>query len=182
MNNTINAIYKNVEKLKEDTKKEMETLSGQIEKDKAAVDQVTSEMEKATASGDLKAYQAAKAKKANAEDSLEMHSFRYNALKLQPVMDPEKIEATRKEIRSQVKAEENELATKVVKLAEEIQSLCDEYAETVNKANAAMTGLHELGRGKVNPETITDWAVYHWGMMLVRNNKYTELTGKQVRK
>ena len=183
MAKTIKDIQNTLDQLLSDAAAEKEALSRQIEADKAAADKATKDMDAVIVTGDLKAFQAAKAARNDAADALEMHTKKLQRMEKEPLMTPAAAAEVKKQVKDLVAVSDNALSSKLVKLAEDAEKLCKEFEKVAHEGEEVMQTMRKIEKKEseiYNAESVTSWSNFHWGMKLVRDNRYTDKTGRRV--
>ena len=137
-----------VQKILADRIAELEVLKTKLEADEEAINAATDAMNAATVSGDVKAYQAAKAVRRDAEDSREMHETRRGALNESPLISKAAYEEAVQAIFGDVEKQNQAARTKLYELSNEMNAAAQEMRETQSYANRVLSQLqNEVYRG-----------------------------------
>ncbi len=138
MNNTLETMNTKADEILKKRTKEQKALSDQLREERAAAAKAEAAMDKATAAGDLKAYQSAKKDKADATDAIEMHSARFDALEHKPLVTEAEYNKAIASIMGELTAENNRAKEKLTALADEMKATADELAEIFAEGNALL--------------------------------------------
>lgn len=175
---------------------EVEQLTQLIAGENDSIAAANKAMETATAAGDLKAYQKAKAERQNAADAKEMHESRLEALNQKPLitkLDYEKIVA---DIFAEIAAADDQTKQQLCKLSDSMNSAALELQTAINRANHALQRLqHDIFRDAdksrsaktgeilfIDHETkaIRTFSTVSWGRAGVQAAQYAAYTGRKA--
>lgn len=147
MNNTLETMNTKADEILAGRNAEQKALSDQLREERAAAAKAEAAMDKATAAGDLKAYQSAKKEKLDAADAIEMHSARFDALEHKPLVTEAEYNKAIAAIMGELTAENNRAKEKLTALADEMKATADELAEIFAEGNAVLRKWqHEIFR------------------------------------
>lgn len=179
----------------EGRQREKKKLADWITEEKRKIDAINRILEQATIDGDIKAYQKAKAERADILDSKEMHERRLTMLNNEPLISKGEYEDATKAIYAEIAALDDATKQTLAKLSEEMERTAMELQNSLNKANEVLAFLqHDIyrdadrSRGKNNAlllisseqKYVDKWETVSWGMSGVKHNKYAEYTGRKV--
>lgn len=189
--NAVENTVKNILTNRENEKAELEAL---VSQDAAAVAKALEAMEEATAAGDIKAYQKAKAERQDATDAKEMHEARQLALSKKPLITKEDYEKNVAAIYDEIAAIDEETKKKLVTLSEQMEAAALELRDAANKANEVLFHLqHDLYRdadrthdksGNIvfvesEEKSVKVYSTIDWGMAGVVKTMYETVSGKK---
>lgn len=175
--------------------KEKKNLAVWIEEEKKKIDAINRVIEQATIEGDIKAYQKAKAERADVLDSKEMHERRLTMIDAEPLITKGEYEDAIKAIYAEIAALDDATKQTLAKLSEEMEKAATELQDALNKANDVCHLLqHDIYRDADRTRThngtmlqlpnenkhIDKWETVNWGMTAVRHHQYSEYTGRKV--
>lgn len=132
-----------IKKILADRETETADILQQIEEADKALKAANEALEAATAAGNIKAYQEAKAEKRNQEDIKEMYQARYEALKNKPLISRSDYEKTVNEIIEEVNEYDSSVKAKLFKLSNEMHELVEGLQDAQIKANKTLENLQE---------------------------------------
>lgn len=174
---------------------EIETLQGLLEKDAVEIVKGKEAMDEATNSGDIKAYQKAKAARQNAADAKEMHEARLEILQRKALISKADYEETVASIYTEVTALEDEVKHKLAELSNKMNKEAIKLEEATKRANVVLNHLQadvyrnqDRSRGKdgsiltlpTETKAIDKWSTIHWGQRGVSAQQYKEYTGNKA--
>ena len=165
-------IENRINKILSDRENELAELEEKIQEDQKAIGHASLAMEEATAAGDLKAYQAAKSKRTDAEDAKEMHMNRLDALKNKPLISRREYEKAVSDITLEVAALDDETKQALARLSEQMADHAEELRENTIHADEVLRRLqHDVYRDADRTR--------HNGVILELDaeNKYIRRTG-----
>ena len=154
-------------------------------------------MAEATNSGDLKAYQEAKGKRRDSEDSKEMHETRLDFLNNKALITKEEYEKSCAEIFSEIADLELESKKKLAKLSEQMEAVSLDLKTATSRANEVLHIFqHDVYRdadrshnykGEVRElasetKSINKSDTINWGMAGVKNQQYELITGRKIQR
>lgn len=172
-------------------------LDGQMAEADAAVAAANDAMDKATAAGDLQAYQAAKAERTSAADGREMYEARKAALLSKPLIPDSEYKKACADIRAELAALDGKVKRELTALSDQMSAIADDMHDCIGKANAVMHKLqhevyHDADRSRhpktgeiiplsheearVNPEFNS---TVEWGRAGVSTGAYQRYTGRK---
>lgn len=127
--------------------KEVAEREAKLEEARAALTTAEKNIEAAIDSGDTKAYQKAKAEKADASDAIELREKRCALLKSEPLIDKHEYEKRCNAILSDLEAMTARQQAEVVKIIDSLKSIYDEAHENIIKGNEILERWqHEIYR------------------------------------
>ena len=175
---------------------ELDQLTQLIAIENDSITAANKAMESATATGDLKAYQKAKADRQNALDAKEMHESRLEALNNKPLISKLDYEKAISDIFAEIAAADDQTKQQLCKLSDEMNSAALELETAINRANKALQRLqHDIYRdadktrniktGEILPIThetkaIRNFSTVSWGKTGVQTAQYTGYTGRKA--
>lgn len=177
--------------------KEAETdrLHELLEREDAEIAKANKAMEEATAEGDVKAYQKAKAFRQDVSDAKEMHEARLDTLEYRALIPKAEYEKTVSDIYAEVTALEDGVKQKLADLSNKMNDEALKLEEAVDRANSVLSRLQvdiyrneDRRKGKdgstlVLPhetKQINKWETIHWGQRGVSSDQYMKYTGKKA--
>lgn len=168
--------------------KDIEDITGKIETAKQNAAKAEEETNAAILTGDLKTYQAAKERKKNADDAVEMYTEMLNALKNKTLVSKEQYENTLKEIYAEVDTYIETSKKKLAKYMKPLEDLAGDISDTLNHTNNVLTKWQEE-IGQIQPYTFnkktgrqttkeevkgTAWNIYHY-LTSILNDSYESI-------
>ena len=181
-----------IDSILSDRAKALSDIDEQIRNAGAAVASAAEEMEIAISSGDLAAYQRAKANMTNALDAKEMHEARKEALLHKPLISRTEYEKTVSDIKTAVAEVEEKTKKELCFLSEQMATAADALEEMARSANDVLYRLqHEAYQDadrtrnpKTNAiliigheqKTVNPFATINWGRMAAKSAQYAEYT------
>ena len=147
MNKTLESMNTKANEILKDRDEQLKTLSDQLREERAAAAKAEAAMDKATAAGDLKAYQNAKKERADAMDAIEMHSARFDTLEHKPLVTEAEYNKAIAAIMGDLTEKNNRAKEKLTSLADEMKAVADELTEILSEGNALLhKWQHEIYR------------------------------------
>ena len=174
---------------------EEKRLAEAVETEKAAIAKAAEEMEAATAAGDVKAYQKAKAVLRDSEDAKEMHEKRQKALKQKPLISEAEYEKTVAEIFTEIATADNHTRERLAMLSDQMEIAVQELQEAFTRANVVLHQLQhdvymdadrsrnakgEMLRLAHEDKKVDKWETVNWGKAGVSHYQYFLFTGRKV--
>lgn len=174
---------------------ELKLLAEQIDREAAEIERAKEAMQAATAAGDLKAYQQAKAARRDAEDAKEMHEARIHGLNDQPLISKGEYDKAVADIYAELAAEDDKAKQQLAALSDKMEAVAEQLREDMEQANAVLHLLQtnvykdadrtkdKAGRVIRLPhedKTIDKWTTIQWGKAGVTHYQYGEYTGRRV--
>ena len=185
-----------INKILADRKREIEDLAELVEQDDEAIAKANEEMEAATASGNVKDYQAAKASRRDALDAKEMHESRLKTLNEKPLITKEEYEKTVAGILTEVAAQDDKTKQKLAILSDQMHAEGLALDKAIEEANETLKRLqHDVYRdadrsisehsGEVIYLHAEDRAynqrdTFYWATRGVSTPQYERYTGNRV--
>lgn len=169
---------------------ETKKLEASLKQERAEIDKANGEMDAATAAGDLKAYQAAKAARRNAADAKEMHEARLEILNGKALISKEQYEGAVNSIFAEIDALEEEVKQALTDYSIKMDQEAGKLQEAMESANKILIRLQsevyrdqdrrrgpsgEIVRLPIETKQVDKWGTIHWGR---RALQFKERTGK----
>ena len=183
-----------IKKILADKVTEVADLEERIEVAKQKQKVANEEMDKATIAGDVKAYQKAKADRRDAEDAIEMHTKRINALEKSPLISSGEYEKSVAQIMAALGEVSAEAKKQIVSHMEQIRVIATECREEIVKGNEVLhKWQHEIYRDKAEMEIgngkklhsdslekkFTDFTVPQFASYILDSHFYKTITGQK---
>lgn len=185
-----------VKKTLESAVAETEKLHKLLADEAADIKKANDEMDAATAKGDLKAYQKAKAARQNAADAKEMHETRLETLKGKALISKAEYEQAIASIYTEITALEDTVKQKLAELSNQMNQEALKLEKATKKANSVLQRLQaEVYRNQdrrrnrkdgnimylpMETKAIDKWSTIHWGKKGVEAPQYKEYTGNKA--
>lgn len=186
---------KRIKEIKDAREKELSELEKKIEKEKAAIEAASYEMDKATAAGDVKLYQESKRRRTDAADAREMYEKRMKTLEKENLITPEEYKKRISEIKEAANAYRRAKQEELAALAESMYDTAEKVREVQQAANEVLRKLqHDIFRDEdraKNPkgeplliasedQKVDFWEVINWGQAAKASYTYESITGNKA--
>lgn len=193
--NAVQAAEKLVDEILTKAKEERYKIDALLEKEAKDIAKHTAEMETATDSGDLKAYQKAKANRQNATDAKEMHEARLSTLGSKALISKADYEQTVANVYTEIAALEDEVKQKLAELSNQMNQEANKLEDAAERANAVLYRLQEevyrnADRTRNNKgimlrlpnenKKLDKWETIFWGRKGVSSEQYKNYVGKKA--
>lgn len=183
----VNELNKKADSILKARVEEQQQLADLLRDKQNIVNQLTADMDRATARGDLTGYQKAKRAREDATDALEMYGSRNETLESKPLVDGAEYNKAIADIMGEISAANNRAMERLTALADEARKIADELEVTIHEGNAV---LHKWQydvyrdlpnqKGVFNPrhdKTFRDLDVVLYGRMAVEDPRYKSFRG-----
>lgn len=136
-----------IKELLEERRKEITEREAQLEESRKALTVAEKNIDAAIDSGDTKAYQKAKAEKAEAEDAIELREKRLDLLKKQPLINQAEYDKRCQAIISDLDEMTSRQQKEAVKIVEGLKAIYEEANEEIGQGNEVLARWqHEVYR------------------------------------